>query len=116
MKIKPWSRYPIHPEHIDVDRPFISAFGSAEAEEVARAIVRHSQRQDNWVPLSVRDVIKNFTKMKNFVDNVVAIIKGIKLLEENFYLENDEQDNQVFYVNERFIDRCHAASPVNKKV
>lgn len=124
MKIKPWTGYPVSPEDIRTDRQFIDAFGHWEAEEVARAIVRYCQREDNWKPFTEKEIEKFFgtrnskgwlvKNLRAIIDN--AIPRGLEELEKASYLERDEEDSGIYYVNERFIDRCHEVSPAEKKV
>lgn len=124
MKILPDSGYDIGPHDIDTSVLFVGAFGSFDSEETARAIVRYCQHQDCWSPFTLDDLGRFFGKRGTdgwMAENLRviaggAITKGSRELQLALYLESDEEDEMVYYVNERFIDRCHAASPADKKV
>ncbi len=121
MKIPPWNSYQIFPEQIKADQPFAGGFGSWEAKEVARAIVRYCQHEDGWQPFIEDDLKKFFGRGRSIAENVRDVIEGVvarglRELQGGHYLEKDEEHDQVYYVNERFIDCCHAVSPAGNKV
>ncbi|MDO8466618.1 MAG: hypothetical protein Q7S83_00565 [bacterium] len=112
MKVIPAMDYPIRPEDIDTERSFQNAFGHFEAEETARAIVRFFQREGDWGPFTRADVIE-FAPTELWP--VTQLIKGPHALGAKF-IERDECDEKVHYVTGQFIERCHQASPADKRV
>ena len=113
MKILPSSEYLIQPEHIDEKAPFTGAFGSSEAEETARAIVRFAQSEDRWNPFTLVEIRRFLSGLRRLA---MTVIRGSLLLKKEGYLEVDEEDKEVYYVTDRFIDRCHSFAPMGKKI
>lgn len=112
MKVIPATDYPIRPEDINTERSFQNAFGHFEKEETARAIVRFFQREGDWGPFTRDDVIE-FAPTELWP--VTQMIKGEHALGLEF-IEQDECDDKVYYVTERFIEWCYVASPADKRV
>lgn len=112
MKILPSSGYPIRPEDIDTGSKFIGAFGKYEAEETARAIVKFFQMSGDWGPFMKNDIKpllpKNLQRKVHFITGQYAI--GAE------YIERDQIDRGVYYINEAFIDRCHSIAPEWKTI
>ncbi len=110
MKVIPSTDYPIRPEDIDTERSFLNAFGHFEAEETARAIVRFFQRQENWGPFTLADVIE-FAPPELWP--VTQLVKGPHALGSEF-IEQDDSDPKIYYVTDLFIEYCYTASPAKR--
>lgn len=110
MKVTPSTDYPIRPEDIDSRNYFLGTFGSFEAEETARCIVRFCQRSGDWGPFTISDLQR---LVADRLHSAIRMIEGKNALGAE-YVERDECEPKVYYVTDHFIDYCYAAFPAKR--
>ena len=91
----------ILPKDIDTSLHFTCAFGNMETETSARHIVRLCQKENNWLPFTLEEIIDNVFNECGKYNFTFS-----KLLSQGFILHRGKD----YYITPEFIQRCYETS------